>query len=547
MWRFLVVFSAALATFAQSTPAPATNNPDATATGSISGRVTDAVTGEPIQGASVSLLQMRFQNGSRQHVVAQSQADGSYRLDGVAAGTYLVRATRDGYVPNQFSGRSFLQLVAGQSLMDANVQLSPESTVTGKVLDDKGAPVPGVRVEAIQQTSRRGHTVAEQKSEGESDRNGAFALKKLPPGTYFIVAEPPESDEDDPPAQAATEGTLLRTLYPRSVDMDGATPIQITPGQGSGDLTIYMQRGFLHHVRGRISDLPGDAQRLRLLWSPRSAVDSPALTETVSVGKNGAFDIDDATPGSYTLRIFAGHSQRLLARQNVDVGAGDVNDVVVMPQQPVVLTGKVTLPDSFPGVQPRIRLIVRPLDNEARGAASVTDVQSDGSIQTTPLDPGPYMMQAIVAPPTLYVKSILLNQQDVTAKAIDLSEAGGTIEIVLGSGMATISGNTSDASSGTAVILVPNPVAPDGSNVLFANTGTAGAFQFPNLRPGDYKVFATAIRDYGTWQNPDFLGRLDAEGTSVSVGENQQQQVQVPVVPQELVEETAAQLGLTLN
>lgn len=536
--RFAVLLLGfALASFAQATT-PAGN----AAPASVSGRVTDAVTGQGLEGATVSLIQLRFQNGTRQRLDANSQADGSFRIDGVSAGSYVLRCRRDGYVASQFNARvGLLEVAAGQAVTDANVQLNPDAAITGKVLDDAGNPAPGARVRAIEQTSRRGHTLAVVQAESQTDASGAFTLKQLPPGNYFVVAQP------DPAAQKVNQdGSLLKTFYPRALDIDTATPTQVSPGQNAGDITLYLRRGIAHHVRGRLSDIPVSGRGMRVMWSPASAVDSPALTETVAVGKSGAFDIADVTPGTYTLRVFA-RFRHLIARQNVEVGGGDVNGVDVTPLMPVVLTGKATLPDNLAGARPRIRLIARPLENGAAMSASVTDVQADGSLQTTPLDPGPYLLQAVVTPPTLYVKAILLNQQDVTDKATDISDAAGNIEIVLATGSASISGTTTDGVAGTAVVLVPDPVAPDGSNVQFANTAANGSFQFQNLRPGDYKVFATALRDYGTWQNPEFLSHIDSQGTTVTVAENQQQQVQLPLVAPEIVQSAAAQIGLTMD
>lgn len=536
----VALFAVSVASMGQVMP-PTPNAANA-ATGSISGRVTDSVTGQPLDGATISLLQFRFQSGTRQRLEADSQADGSFRIDGVPPGSYALRAKRDGYVPSRLNGRvGMIELSAGQSMVDANVQLVPDATITGKLLDDAGKPVAGATIEAIEQTSQRGHTVAVRKALLETDRNGAFAVKELPPGDYFLMAKPDAANN-----QPTADGVLLRTFYPRALDLDTATPIQVAAGQSSGDITFYLRRGVSHHVRGKLTDMPANSRMLRVVWSPQSQVDSPALMERVDLGKNGTFDIDDVTPGAYTLRVFT-RFRRLIARQDVQVGGADVEDVVITPQAPVVLTGKATLPENLPGPAPRIRVIVRPLDNPAFSRASVSDVQPDGSVQTSPLDPGSYLVQAIVTPASLYVQSISLNQQDVTDKAVDITEAGGSIEIVFGSDPATIAGTTSDGAAGTAVILVPNTVAPDGSNVQFTNTSSDGSFQFRNLRPGDYKVFATAVRDYGTWQNPDFLSRLQQQGTSVSVGPNQQQQVQVPLIDPELVQEAAGQIGLTLD
>jgi TonB-linked SusC/RagA family outer membrane protein len=59
--------------------------------GTITGRVTDASTGEPLQGAQVAVVDTRF--------TALTATDGSYTMTGVPAGMHRVRASRIGYVP----------------------------------------------------------------------------------------------------------------------------------------------------------------------------------------------------------------------------------------------------------------------------------------------------------------------------------------------------------------------------------------------------------------------------------------------------------------
>ncbi len=61
------------------------------ATGTVTGKVTDAASGRPVQDAQVRLV------GTTRGAV--TTADGSYRLTGVAAGTASLRAQRIGYTP----------------------------------------------------------------------------------------------------------------------------------------------------------------------------------------------------------------------------------------------------------------------------------------------------------------------------------------------------------------------------------------------------------------------------------------------------------------
>ena len=64
-----------------------------------------------------------------------------------------------------------------------------------------------------------------------------------------------------------------------------------------------------------------------------------------------------------------------------------------------------------------------------------------------------------------------------------------------------------------------------------ATTDQAGRFTFQNLVPGEYKVYAWEVVDYGAWMDPDFLAPHESQGESVTVREGSPQSVQVNLIP----------------
>src|SRR5688572_18127216 len=97
----LVVAAALLALFEQSRPAGFPEYPLLTGTASIHGRVIDAHSGEPIEGAEVRLVDNTIETETKQfrgRTVATGQfarssktlsgSDGSYAFDGIRDGTY---------------------------------------------------------------------------------------------------------------------------------------------------------------------------------------------------------------------------------------------------------------------------------------------------------------------------------------------------------------------------------------------------------------------------------------------------------------------------
>ena len=106
--------------------------------GSVSGRVTDAKTGEPLIGATVSVV------GTTKGASADN--DGRYRIDSVAPGTYTLRARYIGYAPLSASVvvESGQEVTADFALQRSAQQLDELVTVTpgGMQAQVRAVPTP---------------------------------------------------------------------------------------------------------------------------------------------------------------------------------------------------------------------------------------------------------------------------------------------------------------------------------------------------------------------------------------------------------------------
>ncbi len=138
-FRAALVFAATLVTAAASAGAQ-----------SISGRITDAATGQPLNGARVAL------SGTLQGTVAR--ADGSYHLP-VAAGTQVVRVSYIGYSPaidtvvvgGEGATRDY-KLVKGTVQLDVNVVIG--TRLNDRTVLNAAVPVDVLTPAEIQQTGQ---------------------------------------------------------------------------------------------------------------------------------------------------------------------------------------------------------------------------------------------------------------------------------------------------------------------------------------------------------------------------------------------------------
>jgi 5-hydroxyisourate hydrolase-like protein (transthyretin family) len=538
---------AAMWLFVAFANAQATNTAQLAAASAIAGRVTDTLTGEPLSGVNVRLLAIRSR-AAHPPSTAESQSDGTFHFDTLSAGTYILRGERAGYLStSNFARGPRIQLGADQFLNDVSLKMMPESKISGRVYDDTGHAVAAVHVRALEKEMFVGRVQVIERSSGDTDANGVFSVGKLRPGKYMLVADPPQAAHP----QQDSNGDLVTTLFPRTSNLEEAEEVEIAPGYSPSDLKIYLQRAAAHHIRGRIADFLLYTAHTNVFLAPRLADTSLALTRKVDVAKNGTFDVAGVVPGSYVLRAVSDRRSNLLARTEVEVGAGDVSDVVLTSLPAIAISGLARMDEGELPPDARVRVIARPLIEDYSHplvAATVTD----GTFQVESLHPEPYVFRAVPSMRGVYVEAILLNGQDILGKLVDIADVPvGRMEIVLRNGAATIAGTvevpSDDNPSGISIVLVPKQVDPVGSNIQFASTDQNGAFRVGNIRPDEYTLYALHSADPDIWLNTAFLQQIAAQGTSVTVTENQQQQVQMKLIPYEAIAQAALLSGVPDN
>ena len=519
--------------------------------------MTNSITGDFIPGATLRLAALRYvRNGSGGNAQLQtrSQPDGSFRFESVAPGEYLIVADANGFVPNQLDTNSrIVGVTGGQTATDVSVLLIPAGSIGGRIEDEEGHARGGIRVEALSPVTVRGRSSLKQGSITTADAAGDFRLGNLQPGEYYLVAQPTVKEQQK-------EADLVRTFYPHALDFNGASTIQIAAGQTVTDVSFEMRRTSTYHIRGTIAEAPPgmQTQRLTVELAPKGVVDVASLTRSVQPGADRSFDFGNVVPGAYTLRLTGGitgeglatggRRHMLLARQDVEVGGSDLGGVTLALVPPITLSGHVSLAGAGAGQTPnfaRVRVWAKPLEDVSHATQSFATIASDGALTLARLDPGLYVINTAVNLPGIYVKSVSLNQHDVTNQEINLSEAGaGQLDILLSPGAGEIDGTSSAA--GSAIVMAPEHVGPDGSGVLFAYARPDGSFSAANVPPGKYSAYAVDHADPNLWMNPDFLREIQPNATSVELAEGGRQQVQLSLLSPVEVAAAAARLGLTV-
>jgi protocatechuate 3,4-dioxygenase beta subunit len=296
----------------------------ADATGRVAGRITLEGANTPISGARVILVPagpptrpmgpMRPIGPPPQ---ATSDHDGRYLFPRIRPGAYHLQVEKTGYAPLADSSRArTVQVVAGQSADDVDVQLQRGAVIAGKVLDSSGEPLPDARVMALRRVSQPGAPPRLMPAGGMGQQTndiGEFRIAGLPPGEYYVAAmSRPASMMFGGPGVDATTATAARTpsqsrtttattYYPGTSDQGAAQPIAVAAATEAGNVVFTMQTVPSFHVSGIVVDEQGNpvgGAMVMLMGNAREGMFmGPAGNAHTQA--SGRFDIDDVPAGSY--------------------------------------------------------------------------------------------------------------------------------------------------------------------------------------------------------------------------------------------------------
>jgi hypothetical protein len=174
--------------------------PGATIGGTVAFQSSGIQTSAP-NPADVRIVAPSFEQGSiGPNPTARADKNGAFTLEGVPAGTHLLRANG---VPRGWTLKSVT--AGGQDVTDTPLSLRPGQKLTGVVLlftdrltqisgtatTSDGAPATGVTVLAFPTDQTLWRPQARQIMTTRPDQNGSYQLRGLPPGEYYLTTVDP--------------------------------------------------------------------------------------------------------------------------------------------------------------------------------------------------------------------------------------------------------------------------------------------------------------------------------------------------------------------
>jgi hypothetical protein len=383
--------------------------------GAVTGHVLDEL-GDPLQGASVQLLHVRYEAGRRRLVAAGGRSLptddlGRFRVFGLPSGQYIVSATvggvasadLPGYARSYFPGTpnaseaQFVSMKLAQDTTGIDFALSraPTARIAGTLMNAAGEPSTGGSVRLM--PSLRSTAVTTVPVGARILPDGRFEFPNVTPGEYLIQVDRGRKN-------SSTEGEF--GVLPVAVDDRDVTGLVVQTSSGSSIAGRVTFDSFL----GAKAPRPDQIEITPVPMDPERAPMAPANAD---IRRDWSFVINGVN-GPRRLQVRREPAEWTL--KEIRVRGIDVTDRPLMfgtadqslAEVEVVLTDRVnqvsgSIVDDHAKPAPGSLLIVFPVDRDRWYPASRflrrTIAAFDGTFRLAGLPPGSYYAAAVARLP----------------------------------------------------------------------------------------------------------------------------------------------------
>ena len=480
---------------------------------SLSGRVTNA----HLSGLVVKLkLASESALTTFDGYLAKVAPDGSFRFEGIAPGTYILKAEAPGFLPFEYGATkpglagTPITLAAGQRTKNLDLTLVPKTVICGHVTDVSGKPMANARVDAYRKRAGIATLVKTLNSYVETDANGEYRFPDLPTGQYFIQAV---FASWFPSVRSFNEAKLI--------DVGAATTTACTT-----DIVVDQSGYSGYSVRGEV---PASAQPYKgtlfvsvLETNPSGAVSYGPVPGGEPVKPGEKFDLWGVRAGSSKVVLATAYNlvrgedypglwpavspepPNILASQDILVTA-DVNNISLPLPTFVSLKGHVKLEGITPVEACPSREGGAKVSILGTGYMQYQDVFVDlnRNFVLPYVVPGTYKVQVFpYRRGTVYVKSMLLNGEPVNQDKITLP-ASSSSELTI-----TLSGDLANADDHLPPNQPPPLYLPPSMYSKASISGTVRNAILPDLAIELWSIRYNSSFSYKYAVRPDKAGRF---------------------------------------
>jgi protocatechuate 3,4-dioxygenase beta subunit len=259
--------------------------------------------------------------------------DGVFRFERLAAGRFLLTASKVGWVTSHYGSTRPGQppgvrvAVADGARVEVEIPMAPGAVIAGRITDGEGRPMARqypwllqMRLVGDRMMLARVPFQLIGSFERSTDDRGEFRLFGLPPGTYYLVVNPTipsgarvttaaEVRWATQPAgagQRPTAGPIAgyaSTYYPGTIDPSQAQPILVRPGEVREGLDFRVTFAPVARIEGAVwrgDGSPAERASIELdARVPRVSLEGMSWRATTDAA--GRFFFDNVPPGDYRI------------------------------------------------------------------------------------------------------------------------------------------------------------------------------------------------------------------------------------------------------
>jgi hypothetical protein len=472
-----------------------------------------------------------------------------------------------------------LSVSVGAAIVPRGVAAQGRGVITGRIVDEDGAPVVNASVVAWAPSLASGYRRSSYQSEARTDDRGIYRLHSLMPRKYVVCVvqgtQPPQFDEAqrlqfeiDRLRQTAElmtgpEGDASRQ---RLAHLEARLPADVEPVRGFAPACYADAKGTrvtfalaaneertgidfrltetrYARVEGKVIGLAlaaGEEAALQLQSEDHELGD---LRIMVRIPPSRRFLLRDVPPGRYALVMTVRGPgtgpapRRELAAMPITVADADVRGLELTVPKPASVAGQLVLrsgPNSPAAALTQAMVRLEPIEHDAlrRGFVYVVKPDGDGRFTFPEVKPGSYQISGSFIEPTPFVlDAVTVAGREVTFDpvAITAGQAMTDVRVTLTDRLARLVGTVVDAAgrpAPRAAVIVyandPRSRRPVGYRLAVGYSTADGDYVVKGLRPGTYRVAVLATWEFAEWFEPGYFERLDPAATDLTIaGEGQ--------------------------
>ncbi|MCX6594194.1 MAG: carboxypeptidase-like regulatory domain-containing protein [Acidobacteria bacterium] len=528
----------------------------------VEGTVVNAQTKEPLRRAEVSLLSNGAGRGGGGGFgrpggpggggggrKVTTDAAGKFSFTDVEAGQYTVAAQRNGFLNGRYGAKrpnqpaTPVKVSDGDSLRSLTIELLPQAVIAGRIFDDEGEPLQGAFVMLVSGgPGQRGGRGGPQRSTATNDR-GEFRLINVSPGDVILQVSPTQQfGPGGPNLPENADSSMVTTYFPGVTELSRAQKIPVTAGAELTGFDIRLQKTRVYTIRGRLIDSatgqpPNGAG---VLLMPRDA----AFTG-MAIGSNGGrqtegrFELRGVPAGSYNLMVRGGGGPGggrggSAHRERLDV-TGNIDNLTIRVLPPLNLTGQVIARDPEKSDVKNVRVTLTDVEG-VMNAGSRGATKPDGSFAIDGVAAGRYRITATPGSGG-YIESIRYGEMEVLGQEVEIAAGSSApIRVTMNHEVASLNVTVTrdeSATQGATVVLFPADKSrwSDQGAVRTAAADRSAAVALSNLAPGNYLLLAVEEFDFGFWEDPEVMRKIEGRLEKVTLDKNAAQSVSLKLTP----------------